>query len=59
MLIATLNDYWTTWKLDVIFADHPNKKEGQQETVNTEEVIIEENSESTFLFLNYFIYLTF
>lgn len=32
MLIATLNDYWTTWKLDVIFADHPNKKENEQET---------------------------
>lgn len=49
MFIATLNDYWTTWKLDVIFADHPNKKDNEQgETVEAGEKIREENSESTF-----------
>lgn len=50
MLIATLNDYWTTWKLDVIFADHPNKKEEQQETVDAQEDIIVENSESRYTY---------
>lgn len=48
MLIATLNDYWTTWKLDIIFADHPNKKENQNETEEAVEESQEKNSESIF-----------
>lgn len=53
MLIATLNDYWTTWKLDVIFADHPNKKENEQPEIVVDESQ-EKNSESMFFFVIFF-----
>lgn len=52
MLIATLNDYWTTWKLDVIFADHPNKKENEQPEIDESQ---EKNSEGMFFFCYIFL----
>lgn len=48
MLIATLNDYWTTWKLDVIFADHPNKKEDEQQEAEFEDETPEIKTETIF-----------